>query len=85
MGHEALLAGLASNWIVDSGATCHMRNSRSMFVTSIGVWMPQGVGDSTCWSVSAVANYAYAAVANHRRFVHGIIDTDIWGLRVLDN
>ena len=30
--HEALSAGFASNWIVDSGATCHMCNSRSLFV-----------------------------------------------------
>ena len=26
--HEALSVGLACNWIVDSGATCHMCNDR---------------------------------------------------------
>ena len=31
VGHEALQVGLGSSWIVDSGATCHMCNERSMF------------------------------------------------------
>ena len=32
VGHEALQVGLGTSWIVDSGATCHMCNSQSMFV-----------------------------------------------------
>ena len=32
MKHVAMSAGLTSNWIGDSGATCHMGNDRSMFV-----------------------------------------------------
>ncbi len=32
MGHEALQVGLGTSWIVDSGSTCHMCNSQSMFV-----------------------------------------------------
>ena len=37
--HEVLSAGFASNCIVDSGSTCHMCNSRSLFVKnrSLGV------------------------------------------------
>ena len=31
VGHGALHVGLGSSWIVDSGATCHMCNERSMF------------------------------------------------------
>ena len=37
VGHEALVAGITSGWIVDSGATCHMCNSRSMFVEYRGL------------------------------------------------
>ena len=37
VGHEALVAGMTSGWIVDSGATCHMCNSRSMFVEYRGL------------------------------------------------
>ena len=32
VGHEALSVRMISGWIVDSGATCHMCNRRSLFV-----------------------------------------------------
>ena len=37
VGHDALVAGMTSGWIVDSGATCHMCNSRLMFVEYRGL------------------------------------------------
>ena len=30
--HVVMSAGLKSNWIVNSGVTCHMGNDRSMFI-----------------------------------------------------
>ena len=48
--HKALSVGLASNWIVDSGATCHMCNRRSMFVVYQSLEVPEKVilGDGHC-------------------------------------
>ena len=50
--HAALSIGLASNWIVDSGATCHMCNRRSMFACGVSesLEVPERVilGDGRC-------------------------------------
>ena len=48
--HEVLSVGWAINWIVDSGATCHMCNGRSMFVVYRSLEIPERVtlGDGCC-------------------------------------
>ena len=40
---HALSANRRSNWVVDSGATCHMCNNEELFDQIIGLEMPQEI------------------------------------------
>ena len=60
--HEALSAGMTNTWIVDSGATCHMCNGRSMFVKYRSLRVPEKVTLGDGHSLDAVGRGMVALV-----------------------
>ena len=50
---HALSANRRSNWVVDSGATCHMCNNEELFDQIIGLEMPQEIAVGDGHSVQA--------------------------------